>query len=156
MCYNSCFVSLAILKSRDEVDAFLKGFSKSLTVVDIKENDHAKFGGALYKKFVAARDSLQPSERQTCLAFHGTADNNISSICTNGYDPSRRSVQAHGPGEYFSTTPSIPLKYIKGGKRILLNELLLGRNQVHHTKRSDIVVMKFPAHDLPRFVITFK
>ena len=146
----------AVLKSRDEVDVYLKSFGSILTVVDIKENDHAKPDGALYKKFVAARDSLPVSDRKTCLAFHGTADTNIDSICKNGYDPLRRCGQARGPGEYFATTPSTPLGYVQGGKRILLNELLLGQNGVHHTQHGDIVVMKYPEHDLPRFVITFK
>ena len=146
----------AILKSREEVDNFLQSFSSTLHVVDVKENDHAKPGGDLYKKFVAARSALPESDRKTCLAFHGTADANIDSICTKGYDPSRRSGQAHGPGEYFATTPATPLGYVQGGKRILLNELLLGQKGVHHTTHGDYVVMKNPEHDLPRFVITFQ
>ena len=148
------YFALAIMKSQDEVDAFLK--SCSITVIDIKENDHAKLGGALYKKFVAARESLPNSCRKTCLAFHGTADTNIDSICTNGYDKSKRNLQLHGLGEYFATTPGTSMGYVSGGKRILLNELLLGQNGTHHTTVGDIIVMKDPAHDLPRFVITFQ
>ena len=105
-----------------------------------------------------ARDGLQQANRKTCLAFHGTADSNIDSICTNGYDPSRRSGQAFGPGEYFATTPATPLGYVKGGKRLLLNELLLGQQGVHHTRclHQDYVIMSYPEHELPRFVITFQ
>ena len=145
-----------MLTSWDDVDAFLKSFPGTLNVVDVKENDHAKPGGKLYQKFVDAQDILPEAHRKTCLAFHGTADDNIDSICTNGYDPSRRRGQAHGPGEYFATTPLTPMNYVTGGKRMLLNELLLGQEGVHHTKHSDYVVMKNPEHDLPRFVVTFK
>lgn len=138
------------------MDAFLKTFSSSLKIVSIEENRQAKPGGTLYKKFIKARDDLPVSDKKTILAFHGTADQNIDSICTNGYDESKRSRQYYGDGEYFATTPSKSLDYVKGGKRILLNELLLGQQGVHHKMQGNIVVMKNSAHDLPRFIITFK
>lgn len=138
-----------------EVEKFLKQFSGTLNVVELKKNPHAKPGGALYKDFIAVRDQLPVADRKTCLAFHGSPDQNIDSICAKGYDSSKRSVQAYGSGEYFATTPSTPMTYCKGGKRLLLNELLLGQPTTHHTLHGDIVVMKFPKHDLPRFVITF-
>ena len=137
------------------MEKFLASFS-NLNVVDISENDHAKAGGVLYKKFVAARNALPQADRKTCLAFHGTPESNIPSICANGYDPGRRKGQAYGPGEYFAATPNTPLGYCSGGKKLLLNELLLGQSGVHHTRSGDIIVMKNPEHDLPRFVITFK
>ena len=122
----------------------------------MKENDTAKPGGTLFTKFKNAMMALPANQRGTCLAFHGTAESNIDSICQTGYDPKRRCGQAHGAGEYFATSPATPLGYCKGGKKILLNELLLGQSGTHHTKHGDIVVMKNPAHDLPRFVITFQ
>ena len=122
----------------------------------MEDNDHAKPGGALFRRFKQKWDSLPKGQQRTCLAFHGTADSNISSICQNGYDPNKRSGQAYGAGEYFATSPDIPISYCKGGKRMLLNELLLGQNGTHHTMHGNIVVMKDPAHDLPRFVITFQ
>ena len=144
-----------ILTARPEVDKFLKKFS-NLKVVSIKENDHAKPGGALFNKFKNAMMALPANQRNTCLAFHGTAERNIDSICQNGYDPKLRSGQAYGAGEYFATAPDTPMGYCKGGKKMLLNELLLGRSGTHHTQHGDIVVMKNPDHDLPRFVITFQ
>lgn len=39
---------------------------------------------------------------------------------------------------------------------MLVNELLLGTPNQHHTQSGNIIVMKDPAHDLPRFVITFQ
>ena len=140
------------------MDAFLKKFSSTLQVVCIKENDHAKPGGALYNKFVGARNSLPGSDRKTCLAFHGTPEQNIDNICEKGFDASKRNThgQSYGIGEYFASTPSIPLGFTQGGKKMLLNELLLGQNVVHHEKHGEIIVMKDPAHDLPRFIITFR
>ena len=147
---------LAILTSKSEVEKFLQQFSTKLTVVDLEENDHAKRGGVLYNKFKDARDKLPQQDQKTCLAFHGTNQSNIPSICANGYDQTKRSGQSYGPGEYFATSPSIPLGYCRGGKKLLLNELLLGKEGTHHTKSGDIVVMKHPEHDLPRFTITFQ
>ena len=135
---------------------FLDGFSK-LKGYTIANNHHAKPpGGTLFIRFKQKWDSLPKSQRVTCLAFHGTASKNIASICQNGYDPKLRSGQAHGTGEYFATTPDTPLSYCKGGKQMLLNELLLGQHGTHHTKHNAIVVMKDSAHDLPRFIVTFQ
>lgn len=137
-----------------KVKEFLAGFS-NLKVVKIDSNPHAEVGGTLYKRFITARNNLNPSDRTTCLAFHGTSESNIPSICANGYDPSKRKLQAYGRGEYFATTPDTSLSYCSGGKKMLLNELLLGQPNIHHTKSGDIIVMKYPEHDLPRFIITF-
>lgn len=153
------FLSLTaarILTGYSEVQNFLNKFS-NLKVVSIDENPHAKApGGQLFQRFKSKMLSLPKHQRNTCLAFHGTAEGNIQSICQNGYDPKLRSGQAYGAGEYFATTPDIPLGYCKGGKKMLLNELLLGQQGTDHTKHGAIVVMKDPAHDLPRYVITFK
>lgn len=155
MTYIAILFFIAILTSISDVKKFLAKFP-NLTVVDLKENDHAKPGGTLYKKFIAARNGLPENYHKTCLAFHGTPEANITNICVNGYDPSRRSGQAYGVGEYFATSPGTPLGYCSGGKKILLNELLLGQVNIDHTQHGDIIVMKNPDHDLPRFVITFQ
>lgn len=152
--YYFCHAARA-LTSHSEVQKFLSKFS-NLTVVSLDENTHAKPGGQLFNRFKNAFDSLPKDQRKTCLAFHGTSEGNIQSICSNGYDPKLRSGQAYGPGEYFATKPDIPKNYCKGGRKMLLNELLLGKAGTHHTQHGDIVVMKNPDHDLPRYVITFK
>lgn len=131
--------------------------SKDFKVVNISENIHAKPGNVLYEKFIAARNHLPQQYRKTCLAYHGTPEKNIVSICENGYDSRKRNKQKWGPGEYFAVTPEITLRCCEGGKKILLNELLLGQEEIHHTRsKLGIIVMKNPEHDLPRFVITFK
>ena len=143
-----------LLTPRSKVDAFLNQFP-NLKVVKLEENDEAKQnGGTLYARFKAKALTMPKDQRKTLLAFHGTAEQNIDSICKNGYDSSKRSGQAYGPGEYFATTPDISLQYCRGGKKMLLNELLLGVAGTDHTQHGTIVVMKDPVHDLPRFVIT--
>ena len=144
-----------MLTSFSEVQKFLNGFT-NLKVASIDENPEAKPGGTLFESFKSKMLSLPKNQRKTQLAFHGTAESNISSICKKGYDPGLRSGQAYGAGEYFATTPDIPLSYCKGGKKMLLNELLLGQAGTHHTQHGNIIVMKDPAHDLPRFIITLK
>ncbi len=127
-------------------------------MVDRTENNAAKPGGELFRRYKAKWQSLPQDQRKSCLAFHGTAESNVDSICKNGYDATKRGSnvgQALGAGEYFATDPSTSLGYCKGHK-IILNELLLGQQGVHHTQSGTIVVMKDPAHELPRFVITFK
>ena len=152
MLYHAC--TARILTSDSQVQSFLKQFS-NLKVVSRIENVHAKPGGVLFQRFKKAYDSLPKGQLQTCLAFHGTAATNIDSICKNGYDPARRRGQAYGAGEYFATTPDTSMGYCSGGKKMLLNELLLGQSGTHHTKHGTIIVMKNPEHDLPRFVVTF-
>lgn len=59
---------------------------------------------------------------QACLAivFHGTAEHNVQPILENGLDPTKRSGQAYGPGEYFSKDPSISVPYCKDGKQMMV------------------------------------
>ena len=148
----------AILTNSEDVQQFLKKFP-NLKVISIKENENAKPpSGKLFKRFKQAYDKVPEEQRRTCLAFHGTGEDKIDSICTNGYDSSRRGTsygQVYGAGEYFAADPSTSLRYCKG-KKMILNELLLGQNGVHHTQYGNIIVMKHPDHDLPRFVITFQ
>ena len=155
-----CFVFLIVLFTfffsvtligMTEAEKFLE---RLLLYTDIKENVHSMPGEALYKKFKAARDNLPVADRKTVLAFHGSPDKNIDSICANGYNSALRFGQAYGPGEYFSTSAATAINYCRGGNRLLLNELLLGHVNKHHTQYGHIIVMKLPAHYLPRFIIT--
>ena len=147
------FSTARVLKSDDQVQEILA----NLTVVSMDENPNAVAPeGKLFQRFKSKMFSLPQDQRETCLAFHGTQENNIESICKKGYDPKLRRRQRFGKGEYFATTPDISVEYCDGGKKLLLNELLLGQNGTHHTQHQDIVVMKDPAHDLPRYIITFK
>ena len=156
--YSSLLFTARLLTDISEVQRFLNGFKKSLTIVRIDKNPEAEPGGQLFKDYKAKALALPKHQRKSCLGFHGTAEANVPSICKNGYNRGLRNMhgQVHGAGEYFATTPRIPLQYCSGGKKMLLNELLLGQSGVHHTQTGEIIVMKDPAHDLPRYIITFK
>lgn len=58
--------------------------------------------------------------------FHGSAEQNILSICANGFDASRRAGQAFGAGEYFAKSPCVSVGYCRGGGFMLLCRLCLG------------------------------
>ena len=103
----------AILTDRKEVEKWLKTFP-NLVVTDIKENPHALPGGGLFDLYKEKYKSLAKNNRKTSLAFHGTPEANIDSICQNGYNASLRAGQAHGPGEYFAITPDISFSYCRG------------------------------------------
>ena len=146
------------MTKKEDVEKWLAQFS-SLKIIRIEDNDTAKPPeGPLYKQFQAKASSLSTNQRKTCLAFHGSSAHNVTSICQNGYDSGLRGRhgQAHGAGEYFATTPEISMQYCCSAKKMIVNELLLGQQGVHHTKSGNIIVMKDPAHDLPRYIITFK
>ena len=162
---NNCMIELyniiltlvseqRILKSRSDVESWLRTFS-NLRVVNLTENAAAKTGGELFRRFREAYKGLPQNQRTTALGFHGTPEENIQSICSNGFDPGRRKGQAYGPGEYFATTPDISMGYSGRSKKMLVCELLLGQSGVHHTQHGNIIVMKHPEHDLPRFILEF-
>ncbi|UJR17978.1 hypothetical protein I4U23_004878 [Adineta vaga] len=54
-----------------------------------------------------------PDLKQGFFAFHGTSPKAVESICHSGFDPSRRSGQAYGPGEYFGVTAAVSHGYSK-------------------------------------------
>lgn len=169
MSFSLCFISHAarILTSEKDIHKFLDGFKRYFKVKKLEPNPDAQPGGWLFERYKDRMLSLPKHLRQTQLGFHGTAEKNIPSICKQGFNPNYRGAQGqvHGTGEYFATTPSMPLDYCHGGHKMLLNELLLGRQDVDHTRTpnpnkhkdpGDIIVMKDPVHDLPRYVITFE
>jgi len=65
--------------------------------------------------------------------WHGTQEENVLSIARNGFDPSRRSGQVFGAGEYFAKDPNVSISYARGGAFMFLCKLLLGRDGVDHT-----------------------
>lgn len=69
-------------------------------------------GSKLYKRFTSALKEI-PDLSTLAVVFHGTREANINKILSNGLDPSMRSRQRYGPGEYFSFDPKISLNYCK-------------------------------------------
>lgn len=71
------------------------------------------------------RESLrrEPSKLE---GYHGTMPENILSICSNGFDASRRAGQVYGAGEYFAKNPHVSVGYCRGGEYMLVCGLSLG------------------------------
>ena len=70
----------------------------------------------------------------TLFAWHGThSDQAIQSICHNGFDPTRRSGQVHGIGEYFGQSAEVSHSYAKSTSRMIVAQLL----QVQQTSTHD-------------------
>lgn len=58
-------------------------------------------------------------------AWHGTGtENGVVGICHDGFDPSRRSGQVYGPGEYFGQTPAISHSYAGNSNRMIVTFII--------------------------------
>merc|ERR1712125_74577 len=61
----------------------------------------------------------------TEFAWHGTPTVDcLRSICWVGHDPSKRSGQAHGPGEYFSVDSNVSKGYASSTGYLIVCMLL--------------------------------
>ena len=60
-----------------------------------------------YRALKTFGDLLPPDVTRGFFAFHGTAVDAIQSICSQGFDPTRRQGQVHGAGEYFGVTSEV-------------------------------------------------
>lgn len=141
---------------RNEIRSFLSTNWKSERlgeIVEIKENPYSKPGQPLYERFLRAWQLVEDTTVQ-CV-FHGTAECNIDPICRTGLDPKRRKGQAFGRGEYFATSATIPLAYVKGGRKLLVFAVLMDKSGLRR-RAGNIVVIKKKEHQLPLFVVTFK
>jgi hypothetical protein len=92
------------------------------------------------------------------FAWHGTAAGAIAPICNTGFDPSRRSGQAYGPGEYFGWTASVSHGYCRGGTNMLVAVILKGSHV--HERSGFCYVVNNPkdwsfSYCLPLLVISY-
>eukprot|EP00940_MAST-03C_sp_MAST-3C-sp2_P000307 g307.t1 len=126
---------------------------KAVKVKDIQENPHSLPGQPLYNRFVEAWQRV--ADQTVQCVFHGTPEKNISQICRDGLDPKRRSGQAYGPGEYFSRTATIPLGYVKGGRKLIVFAVLMDNSGLTENLKNLVVINK-PEHQLPLFVVSFQ
>lgn len=62
------------------------------------------------------------------FGFHGCSDVAIGAICSDGFDPLRRSRQVYGKGEYFSPRAAVSIGFAKQGNsmRMMVCFLLTG------------------------------
>ncbi|KAL7716349.1 RBR-type E3 ubiquitin transferase [Entamoeba marina] len=94
--------------------------------------------------------------------YHGTSKESIEKIRATGFDPSRRSGQAYGRGEYFSRKPDISKGYCSNNSnQMILNYILKKESEIKMVSEGDIVVVDNPigwenSYCLPLLVITLK
>ena len=117
----------------------------------IWSNPKSAPGQPLYERFVAAWQ--RAPNQQIQLVFHGTSEQNIATICTDGLDPARRAGQACGPGEYFGKQMAVSHGYCRGGRHMLIFAVLLDRSGVTYNQGGVIVINK-AEHQLPLAVVT--
>jgi hypothetical protein len=84
----------ALAPQRASIRAFLAARGAQLRVRRCEANPHAAPGAPLYARFVAAR--ARCADPSVALAFHGTPEANVESICARGLDPRRRKRQVLG------------------------------------------------------------
>ena len=110
-------------RQRRDIHAFLRRAASQLKIEKIEPNPAAMPGETLYERFKEAHNAA--SDKSIRLVFHGTGASNIEQIAREGLDPSRRSGQAYGPGEYFGTDLNTSLRYCRGGRQVLVFAVLL-------------------------------
>jgi hypothetical protein len=89
------------------------------------------------------------------LAFHGTPEANVDSICKHSLDPARRAGQAMGKGEYFGLNFLTSLRYCRRGTKMLVFACLMDPDGI--TKEtSEVLVIHLRDRHIPLFAITFQ
>ena len=115
-------------KYQEMIDSLLMAYELSLSISGVPMAVHSPSsfrGTRLYEHFMRAC-AAAPSGTPIMLGFHGTPSGNIPAILENGLDPLLRELQAHGPGEYFATSPYKALKYAgQGGAKDVIAFALL-------------------------------
>lgn len=118
--------------------------------------------GELFRRFKAKMLSLpRAAQRNRCLAFRGIHAQYLSNICKNGYNNKMKGRKRSGKRSiekymYFATNPDTAKKYCCSQKKIIVNELLLGRDRYYH-KINGKIGLRDPYHfALPRFIFTLQ
>ena len=141
-----------LAEQRSNIRETLKSAASGLKISRIEENPHAKVGEKLYNHFVEAWQRVQ--DQTVVIAFHGTPEANIESICQNGFDSKRRAGQAMGPDEYFAKTAATSVPYCRGGKKMLVVAVLTDKEGLT-VDNGNVVVVHKTDHQLPLFVVSF-
>mmetsp|Transcript_32959 Transcript_32959/g.63498 ORF Transcript_32959/g.63498 Transcript_32959/m.63498 type:complete len:278 (-) Transcript_32959:1521-2354(-) len=116
-------------------------------------NPYSLPGSPQYVTFIQELRSSQT--RRLILAYHGTHEANVESICRDGLDKHRRGTangQAFGPGEYVSPSLGKALSYSRGGMKVLVFAVLADYITEPGTH---IIVVSDSKYTLPVGVITF-
>lgn len=95
------------------------------------------------------------------FVFHGTTKESIEKIIKEGFKVGGEGVPmrcgaAHGRGVYTATNPEISMPYSKDAGMMLLSLLLVGNENVNHTKAGEnVIVVKDARQLLPLYIVHF-
>jgi len=118
-------------------------------------------------QFKSRRQKLKDDlnrEADRLEGFHGTAPDNVISICSSGFDSGRRCGQVYGAGEYFAKNPHVSVGYCRGGEYMLVCQLTLGkRSSCQENRDGDHIwvpengyyVIKQPDQVLVQYIIKY-
>ena len=129
-----------------------------LNIKDWKEIEAAKSPhGELYIRFKDTVLSL-PSEAQQNrrLAFRGIHAACLNNICKNGYNNKMKANEREEKFMYFATNPDAAEEYCCSERKIIVNELLLGRYPYYREFDDKIGLMNPYHYALPRFIFTLQ
>jgi len=107
------------------------------------------------KKQLSASTKEQPPE---LWGFHGTAEANIDSIVTKGFDAAKFGSavgQVYGRGAYFAADPKVSVGYCASGKKMILCNLVMSDKVIFVAQHNYYVIEDVEAI-LPCFIITWK
>ena len=127
-------------------------------ITGIQMNPYSYPGENLFEAFVAGY-KLARNTKRIELKFHGTPEVNVDSICENGLDPSKRSGQVYGEGEYFGGCVADSLAYCRGGRKMIVFAVLMdGSGLTFHGEggaHKEVTVINKSHHHVPIAVISF-
>jgi hypothetical protein len=118
-------------------------------------------GGTVCARFWKACQDVRVGmlNRSVAVVFHGTRQVNIKNILNNGLDEKKRSGQAYGPGEYFSTFPGTSTSYAHDNMMlvclVIMPPIDTEMEKKHANKPLDYVVVSNSAHHLPVGVLSY-
>ncbi|CAF0990082.1 unnamed protein product [Brachionus calyciflorus] len=92
------------------------------------------------------------------FSWHGTSLTSIDPICKEGFDPRKRSGQAHGQGEYFGLSPQVSLGYCKNSNLMIVAFLI--KSKIINTVANFCHVVNNPlnfeqSYCLPVLIVNF-
>eukprot|EP01125_Pyxidicula_operculata_P019769 TRINITY_DN7195_c0_g1_i1.p1 TRINITY_DN7195_c0_g1~~TRINITY_DN7195_c0_g1_i1.p1 ORF type:complete len:1883 (+),score=326.43 TRINITY_DN7195_c0_g1_i1:226-5649(+) len=106
---------------------FLDNNWQSGAIIKKVKNPGVLNGSPSMMKFLAAlkeRNIDWRNVENSFFGWHGTPIGAIAPICHDGFDPSRRSGQMHGAGEYFGQSSEVSRGYCGGGNLMIVALIL--------------------------------
>ena len=146
--------SILSLMNEIQSQAFCHFVETNGLILPVVDSNFQVQDSRLFQSFVEeAQLALEKGEECGIgIAFHGTAECNIAPILREGLDPTKRRGQKHGPGEYFSPRPTLPIRFCRGGRQVLIFLVIYEPRDI---RTKDIIVVNNTHRQLPIGTISF-